>query len=167
MMIAGNLLAIGRDGEVRRFSYRCYVGPKLYDNLDRNSERLHWELSVWHLDEDPDSVDAGYRATAVEVDSEQAISIEMFSDRPGFSEVGLPEATLGELAKLCGRSLWSSTRLSKAVLLKSENRTPAADKVWRRLSHAGRVIYEARTDRFRYLEDSPSPGLPADACRPR
>jgi hypothetical protein len=142
------IAATGKDGVLRMFRYKCRTVEKLYDLQDLTSRRRHWEIEVWRIEESTD-VDAGFRATAVEVDDQVAISTEMFADRDEFRTRGLPEALLRELALRSDRTIFSSSNTESAHLLKSEIRTPDSEKVWRRVFAAGNAAYDPTTDRYR------------------
>jgi len=153
MVSEHTVTAIGQDGLVRQFRYRCKVVDKLYDVMDPTSTRRHWELEVLGEHEPA----ATFRSTAVEIDRNSAVSIEIFADSDEYRQLGLPEALMRELALRSGRQISSSSNREAAHLLRGEYRTPDADKVWRRLNRSGEATYHANVDRYVLLPIEAAP----------
>jgi hypothetical protein len=147
-----NVNAIGKDKKNRHFKYVCCEIKKHYDLLDKDSIYLHYEIKV-SKEEDFEANEYGYRATAVAIDSQKAISTEMFAENETYRELGLPEAILYELAKLSKRKIYSSSNKLAKHILRGEFRDEDAEKVWLRLVNSGKAIFDEDTNRYELLNN--------------
>lgn len=137
-----HITCIDKDGVDNKFVY----------NIEETRDDLGRQKWVFRVVPPEDTAADWFEFAVVKIDKERGKIFSMDNNGEGrYKAKGIPDKMLNEAAYKLDLDIISSTNNPNFKLLYGEQRTPDADKVWKRQAKNGIAEYDERTDMYTYV----------------